>query len=124
MAKKQGTVKSTPRDLLRSVTVGAPKNFKTEIIEFEGQEFELRQPSIKVLQTIAEKSESDGSVGMIDLGIWGMILCTYVPGTNDLVFEEGDYKEIISHPKSKFIEELSSKAIELISIDPVVMEKN
>ena len=124
MKKENKGVATNTRDRLRSLTVGSPKKFKSELVSFGGEDFEVRQPSISTLRTIAEKAEREGSVGMIDLGLWGMILCTYVPGTNNLVFDEIDYDEIISHPKSKFIELLTAKAIDYIALNPVELEKN
>ena len=128
MARKvvKETNKSTSaRDHLRSLTVGSPKTFKKEIVEFGGESFDVRQPSIKALRQVAQAAEDkDGTTGLIDLGIWAMIFCTYVPDTNQLVFDESDHKEIMSHPKSPFIELLTSKSIEMITIDVEGMEKN
>lgn len=129
MAKKVVKEKNrstSARDHLRSLTVGSPKKFKSEIVEFGGEKFEMRQPSIKILREIAKgaDAEEDGTTGLIDLGVWGMVYCTYIPDTNQLVFEPGDVKEIMSHPKTAFIDVLTEVALRMVTLDVEEMEKN
>jgi len=44
------------KNKLREVTVGTQHTFKREIVEWEGQEFEIREPSVYVRGQIMNKS--------------------------------------------------------------------
>jgi hypothetical protein len=98
------------KDKLRSITVGAKKDFKGEIIDFMGEKFEVREPSEAQYTAIyqrAYETKLDGdnkgkiSVNLAEQAVWGLICCTYVPGTDEHVFDENDYDSLMNMPQSQ-----------------------
>lgn len=112
------------RDKIRSATIGKTKKFKNEMFDLgDGIEVEFRQPSLKAKSILMEKATkgigSDGKmqIDMIDFLIWSVITCTYVPNTNDLVYEEEDYNEFKNMPTGSFVEEFGNKVSELMNVE-------
>lgn len=100
------------RDALREVTIGSNKNFKKEIVEVNGKELEVRQPSVADRDKLIERCKPAGSddISWTDFMIWNVILNTYVPGTNERVFEDGDYESLRNQPTNSFLDEIANVA--------------
>lgn len=106
------------REALRQKTVGAKKSFKSKIIDFDGIEVEFRQPSLKVRKKISDKAKKvDGSFDIIDALIWNVIYSTYIPGTNDLVYEEGDYESMAEQSEGSFVTKFAQEIMELAAVE-------
>ncbi len=115
------------RSKLRSLTVAAKKNFKNEIVDWEGEKFEIRQPSVgtrgEIMQR-ARESEESVSFNVGAMQIWMVIYCTYIPGTNELVFTEEDYANLNEHPTGTFLDKFVGVATRLVNMTPVEDAKN
>jgi len=115
---------------LRSKTLGRKKTFKTEILSWEGDDFEIRQPSVAQRSAIMARAmviDEDGKLERIDTGqlqLWSVVCCTYVPGTNVAVFEDGDAESMSAFPSGDFVDKFSAVAQKLMKVDPEEMEKN
>jgi hypothetical protein len=119
------TKKQSLRDELRAATVGAKKVFRTKSVEWNGLKFEFRQPSLAGRRKLRDKALDDG--GMIDIFealVWGVIWNTYVPGTDELVFEETDYDSLVSTPPGGFMDEFAVEIAELYNLDAASIGKN
>ena len=124
------------RDKLRSKTVGAKKVFKKIIVEWEGDKFEIRQPTVAMRAEITKKSlegfnrdaiDGGSIVESIDPGrlqVYSVIYCTFVPGTDDLVFEEADFDMLRSQPSGGFMDLFAANATKLINEKPKLDAKN
>lgn len=116
---------------LRAVTVGAPKDFKSKIVEFAGEKFEIREPTEAQRAKIRERSykitgtkdQQEVKVDTGELAVWSLICCAVVPGTGDYVFTEADYDCLINMPASQ-LDALKSAALEFVNLDREKMEKN
>lgn len=118
------------RDEIRSATVGSKKNFRKETLLYNGMEIEFRQPSIRLRKEIHNKSQVEGEdkdISKIDIWaymVWSVIFCSFVPGTNDKIFEEGDYENLMEQPAGGFVDEFSTKISELLNVDVEKSLKN
>jgi hypothetical protein len=110
----------TLRDRLRGKTLGAKKNFKFEIVVIDGEEFEVRQPTLKQRSDLRKRCATmEGSKFEFDIFeflTWAVIECTFVPGTDDKVFEASDYDMLGSIPAGGWFDDLSEKASELANV--------
>ena len=117
--------KQNIRDELRARTLGSKKVFKSKIIKHNGQKYELRQP------TLAQRSElrkrvldDEGNFDIFESLIWMVVFYTYVPDTDELVFEEADYDILRSFPSGSWVDEFSDAAASLININAKEIAKN
>ena len=116
------------RDTLRKATLGATREFRKEIVEWGGQRFELRQPTIKARATLQSKcmkiAGKDVQTDTLNFMVWSVIQNTYVPGTDDLVFEDGDFDSLVEDPTGGFLDAFFEVAAELTNIDVAGAKKH
>lgn len=106
------------RDAIREATVGSQPNFKSETVEYNGVEVEIRQPSYKDRKNLVNKCrDKDGNLDTLDFTVWAVIYNTFVPGTNDRVFEKGDYEKLVEFPAGGFLDQFGEKAAELLNTE-------
>ena len=118
----------TTLEKLRAKTLGKSKSFKKELIEIEGEKFELRQPTVRQRGEIRKRCTSiDGKnfdFDMFEFMIQCVIACTYVPDTDEKVFSDEDYQALQELPAGGWLDDLSEKAIELCNVKGDVEKKN
>ena len=112
----------TTRDEIRSKTVGSKKVFRSEKLSYNGMEIEFRQPSIRLRKEIHDRSikegkEDEGKVDLWTYMVWSVIYCSFVPGGKELVFEDGDFENLMDQPAGGFVDEFSTKIAELLNVD-------
>ena len=114
------------RDELRAKTVGSACIFKSRIKEYNGVEVEIREPSVETWGLILEKARgSKGeTIKFSEYLLWTVIYCTFVPGTNLLLFEDTDYDGLKTKPKDSFVSEFNEIAQQLMELDTGVATKN
>ena len=56
--------------------------------------------------------------------LWSIIFCSFVPGTEEAIYDEKDFDELAKQPRGGWITKLSEAASELISPDAQVVRKN
>lgn len=128
------------KDKIRSITIGKTSHFAKEIMEIDGVEIEVRQPSVKTRSILMKKSrDTSGSniegsdvsaediLQSIDYGkmqVLSVIYCTFVPGTNENIFDESDYKALINQPAGGFVDDISTVAMDLMNAKPEEDAKN
>ena len=106
--------KALTRDEIRSKIFGAKP--KTETVEdFFGVTIELRQPSLEVALNQKDASEEDRVYLMLSD-------YTYVPGTNEKVFEREDVDNMRGLPFGGEFQRLMDKVNKLLGIDPKAVE--
>lgn len=121
------------RDQLRGATVGKKPEFRHEIVKVGDHEFEVRQPSVATRSKMIKKcnvkvgGSMDDAVEKLDysaLQVWSVIYCTFVPGTDERVFEDGDFNHLQNQPAGGFVDELGQAAMKLMNVDPEEDAKN
>lgn len=116
------------RDKLRSLTVGAPKVFGEEIVEFGGEKFLVRQPSVGQRSAIMQASKMiTGDVEKISLEklqIWATICCVYTEDGKENVFTEEDYADLSTRPCGGFVDEFAPVVMRLMNVEAQEKAKN
>lgn len=104
--------KKTPRDALRAKLLGAGHKAKTIMVTVFGEEVEVRQPTLEaILRT--QSTSTDLKTRSVDM----IIEYTFVPGTNEHVFETTDRDVILGWPFGTDIIALQDAIAELTGID-------
>lgn len=119
------------RDQIRAATVGSVNDFKKEITEYNGVKIELREPTEKqraaiierCSKTVIENGESKTKINSIELMIWSMICCSFIPDTNEVVFTAEDYETLMAKPASK-LDKIKKEALKVFNYDREELEKN
>lgn len=104
------------RNDLRSSILSKKQQLNKKIVEWEGSKFEVRQPSVKARNDLYRKClDEDGNMDMTAFLVWGAILHTYVPDSEEKVFEDTDYDVLAEMPAGGFLDALSEAVSEVIS---------
>jgi hypothetical protein len=103
------------RDALRAATVGAKKQFRTKIEVINGEEFEVRQLSVKDRMDVYNKATKNGVLDPLQFQIWAVISTVYVPGTNEKLYDETDYEGLVTQPTGGFLDQLSEAAVAMLN---------
>ena len=110
--------KQSIRDQIRSATIGEKSEFKSKIVKYNGVEVEIRQPSVKSRKDIMAKAMTDnGTVDFAEFLTFAVLFNTYVPDTNELVFEDTDYDALMAKPTGGFLDKFGSDAAELMNVE-------
>lgn len=121
------------KDKLRNLTVGQAPKFRHEIINIEGEDFEIRQPSMKVKSELLRKSkmhfggkesEQTEKLDFLALQVWSVIYCTYVPGTDEVVFTGADFEALSAQPAGSFVDKIATITTQLMHEVPTDDAKN
>ena len=105
------------RDQLRASTVGKRIELKRKIVEWEGKEYELRQPNLRERKRLREKILTDTGVDIFDAMVWLTIWQTYVPGTDERVFDDTDYEIFLNNPSGSFVDNFGSEIVLMSNLD-------
>lgn len=81
------------RDGIRGAIFSSDKlKPQTKVIEFFGQNIEIRQPDLRTILSIS--AGNDRQSAMVDM----IIAYAFVPGTEEKIFEEADKDSLLSIP--------------------------
>jgi len=96
------------RDKIRTAVFSAAPD--TRVIQFFGQDVEVRQPSLEdLINSEAVEDRRKAAVAML-------IKYTYVPGTSERVFEEADGDSLLALPFNADMRRLQQAVNELMGI--------
>lgn len=104
-------VKALTRNELRAAIVGAKHPPKSEVVTLFGHEVELRQPTLASI--LKSREEDDERKRTTDV----FLNYAYVPGTDELLFEEGDRETILNWPFTDELLEVQLVIAKLTGID-------
>ena len=84
------------RDKIRTAIVGAKKRYSSEIVDFNDVQIEVRQLSISDRKDCMSKAIDTKTqvADILKLQVHSVIASSYVPGTDEKVFEDTDYDVI------------------------------
>lgn len=104
------------RDQIRAATIGAKSEFKTELVDWNGVEVEIRQPTHKSRKELFNKcKDKDGNLDATEFLVWSVIRNTYIPKTNETVFEAADYDALVEKPAGGFLDKFGEVAVRLFN---------
>ena len=104
------------RDEIRAALVGNKQISKSVNFTLFDIDIELRQPSFKSI--MEARTEGDSLTRAIDM----IIKYAYVPGSDELIFEEGDRPQIELWPFGEDLVRIQEAITELTGIDIAVDE--
>jgi hypothetical protein len=90
---------------------------KSELIDLFGMQVEIRQPSLKAMMEAREIEDNNQRIATM------IVYYTYVPGTDDRVFEDSDIPEILSWPFGADLTRLNAAITKLTGIDVSVKQE-
>lgn len=107
---------SKERDAILTATIGAKKVFRKEVVEFNGVKVEIRQPSNKSRRELLKRvRDKDGTIDPLEFLVWSVIENTYVPDTEEKVFEPGHYDALMEQPVGGFLDKFGEVAAEVFT---------
>jgi hypothetical protein len=110
------------RDALRSALLGKSKRISKTIEIAEGVEIEIRQPTVGARSRIMIAAGVSGaSQDLNDLAaiqIAAVVHCSFVPGTNERIFDAADRGVLEELPTNQWFDEVSGVALELMNSEP------
>ncbi len=110
---------------LRELTLGSKPVFQKEIVEHNGGKFEVRQPTIRKRSEMRlQCQDENGGFNMLKFLLWGVIENTYVPDTDELVFDAADYDSLAAEPTGSYVDILSEAAGRLLNVDGAEVKKS
>ncbi len=99
------------RDEIRAALIGSTPLAKSKLIHVFGVDIELRQPTLESIMNTREiEDSSQRAVGMI-------IKYAYVPGTDELIFEDTDTQMILRWPFGEDMLKVQETITELTGLD-------
>ncbi len=99
------------RKALRDRLLGKKHEPKSQLVTLFGEEVEIRQPSLStMLETRADENNQDAVLNMI-------IRYSYVPGTDEQLFEEADKDTIRNWPFGEDLLEFQQAIAKLTGVD-------
>lgn len=117
------------RDKLRSKALEAQGKFKCEMLECEGEQFMIRQPSVMQRAEILKRSGVKGNDGknvelnFAEMQVWSTIYCTYTP-EGERVFDEHDAPMLRDTPAGGFVDSIAKVALDLMNGEAEEVSKN
>ena len=108
----------TLRDQIRAATLGEKSEFKNEIVTYNGVKVELRQPTVKVRKDLMDKSmNEEGKINVLMFMTYGVIYNTYLPSTNELIYEGTDLDAMMEKPVGGFLDIFGERVANLLNIE-------
>lgn len=110
------------RDKIRSLTLGQAAKFRSEVVNIDGVDFEVRQPSIAGRSTLLKMAgvkadtESAQNIDITRMQVLVVIHMTYVPGTNERVFDAADEAALCEYPTGSFVDQLAAVGMRLLNV--------
>jgi hypothetical protein len=115
------------RDEIRKATLGRSRKLRSKVVNVDGVEIEVRQPTVRGRSEIMRRAKAmGGDTDRVDIGemqVTAMIECCYVPGTSDRVFGDTDRDALLDAPSGAY-DELATVAMELMNVDREDVAKN
>lgn len=105
------------RDRLRTAAFSTEGAVKSTILNFNGEEFELKAPTVGLRQDLLKKATVDGALDPIELYIWLAIECSCEPGTKNKIFADTDYNTFKGLYSGGFLDELIEVCPTLLNIN-------
>lgn len=114
------------RARLRGATLGQVRKADCELVEWGGERFEVRRPTLKQAKIIETGAKTkDGGTDAYRAVVLGVIHTVYVPGTDTRVFDERDADALMDTDLKGYVGAFA-EAIKRLGSDasPEAAEKN
>ena len=115
------------RNLIRTATLGTGADRASTIMPINGQDVEVRQPTVGQRSRILTAA-GGGTTGEIKdfskLQIAAIMHCCYVPNTEEHIFEKADEATLMNMPSGGWVDELAAEAVRLMNTEAEQDAKN
>lgn len=108
---------------IRAALLGAKVEFASKEVTVCGIKVEVRQPSVKSRRDLFKRATIDGVMDSSEFMVWAVIYNTYVPNTEERVFEDTDYEALVERPVGGFMDQISESAAEMMNVEEGVEAK-
>jgi DNA-binding protein YbaB len=117
---------SEARDRLRQKTLGSSVVESSMKVEWDGDTYEVRSPSLAQQKRIRNASvdAKSGDSDDIKALVLGLIECIYVPDTNEKVFEKADVESLMERSTNGFVGVFMKALGKLSKVDIDETKKN
>ena len=95
------------RDSIRTHLFSGAPQFRSTEVDLNGVPAEVRQPSIRIRRELFNKcTDEKGNIDANDFLVWSILKNTFVPGTNQRLFDDADYDQLMNMPTGSWVDEL------------------
>jgi len=101
---------------IRSATLGAQNKFRTEKVEHEGIEVEVKQLSYAGRTALLENCRTNGELDTLKLQVFAVIHTVVDPESGDQVFSEADYETMVEQPSGGYVDTFSKAAFKVLGL--------
>ena len=122
------------KEKIRNATIGQKTQFSSETVEYNGVKVEIRQPTIEERALLNQRCITEYDNGPdrdptvkfdhFEFFMWSIIQNTYVPGTDERVFEDTDYAVLKKLPTGSFMDVFQEPAARLMNVNVDVKKKD
>lgn len=117
---KQTNVSDVRKQLRDKIFTSDRAKPKSETLEFFGADVELRQPTIGRILDLRDAAKEDSKFAAMQM----IIEYTYVPGTNERVFDEADLDALLGMPFGEDMTRMHQAIAKLTNINVEGLAKN
>lgn len=129
------------RETIRAATLGRKSTFDSRLVKLDGPdgtplEVEVRAPSVRARGAIlrkagmlaTEKPGGEAKQLLVEhMQVEAVLQLSYVPGTNQRIFEETDREAMLEWPAGGFVDQLAEVALPMLNVaddEKKELEKN
>ena len=110
---------------IKAKLFSAKDKFKREVVEIDGIEFEIRQPSVGQRRRMMEAAKrKDGDTDQWVMISRSLIECVYMPNSNERMFDESDLIAFDQLPTGSWYDKLIEKMAVGLNVDTKKAEEN
>lgn len=102
MTQPNENASSSPRDAFRTALLSSDVPVAKRLT-VKGTEVEIRNMTLKQRRRVEKESKGDGTVA----NVLAVIECTFIPGTDTLMFEAQDQESLMSRFSGGFVDVLA-----------------
>lgn len=121
------TKRTETRAEMRAAIFNVAPSFASELVQVEGIEYLVRQPSVDERSIIYLRAGVTGGdvkqMNLAALQVWSVVSCTRVPVSEELVFEVADVPSLLARPAGGLVDKLAEVAMRLMNSTPVAAGK-
>lgn len=118
MAEQKQQEQRSTRDVIREKTIGSKRQLRSTRREVNGVEVDIRQPTVGERNEILDLiRDENGNLDQFELLVWGVIRLTYVPDTQERVFEDQDHDAFMQQPTNDWVDELGEAVLDVLNVE-------
>lgn len=110
------------RNKLRAALLKSSQS-KSQIVDIEGFKVEVRYPTVGVREKLIKQSTKNGELDNYEFIFRAVVSLTFVPGTDESIFELTDKDILYSQSTGGTYDQLISKVSEVLNVEEDLEKK-